>query len=184
VNSGEEEMKLEKWKTITEIAGIGVAVMGSLIGGVFAGYQYLEQVKANRVKETLTFVARFQEPAIGESWKRITNVWLKHEKRMYALLDDPKLSTDKWIRFVHNVVINEKIETDVFAIADFLGSIQICVRSEVCDSKTAKAFFGSDARSFFRLHYSVFDAIRESRGDPLFAKEIEDFVRSLPRQQL
>ncbi|MBI3016006.1 MAG: hypothetical protein HYY65_13325 [Candidatus Tectomicrobia bacterium] len=173
-------MKLDEWKTITEIVGIAVTVIGALIGGIFAGYQYLEKEKADRVKESLSFVERFHKPPTYDSWQRITNAWLKYEARMDALLDDPKLRTDQWVSFVRTVVKNEKLTSDVLAVIDFFGVLQICVRSDICDAATAKAFFGSEARTFFRLHYSVIDAKRKSRADPTFAKDLEEFAKFFP----
>jgi hypothetical protein len=170
-------MKLGEWKTVVDISATVLGVVGLAIGGAFTVFQYLDKVDADRVKETLTFVERFQKPPINEKWERITSAWLKNEQQMYEILDNPNLTGDQWTDFVLNVVKRENIESDVVGGIDFFRSLQVCVHKKICDSETAKAFFGSEVRPFFRLHYPLIAAKRKARNDPSFAKELEDFIK-------
>ncbi|BCT69252.1 hypothetical protein [Nitrosospira sp. NRS527] len=180
-------MKLKDWKTVAEDWKAFIEVVGTILGwlallfgGGFAICQYLEKNKADRIKESLVFVERFQKAPIYDKWERIASTWRNHEEEMNDLLKIPGV-TEQWNSFVLTTIKEEQIEGDVFAIIDFFRLVHVCARSEICDADTINEFFGSEVRTFFRLHYPFISYNRETRKNPSHAKELEEFVASLPR---
>lgn len=166
-------MTLEKTKTLTDIIGTVFGVTGAIIAGVFAGYQYLEAKKAEQIKETIAYVNRLDSPVLHERLAHIGRVWIIKEPE----IDEHVKNAVDWEKFVMKVVNDNQLADDVISIIDYYKGLQICVTEKICDKKTAVAFFKSDARTFYRLHYPFISHLRKSRNDPSFAAELEMFVK-------
>jgi len=166
-------MTLEKAKALTDIIGTIFGVTGAIVAGFFAGYQYLEAKKAEQIKETISFVNRLDAPVLHDSLARLSKTWIIKEPE----IDSHVNNKEDWNSFVIKVVSDHKLENDVISIIDYYKGLQLCVREEICDRKTAIVFLKSDARTFYRLHYPFISQLRTSRNDPSFAVELESFVK-------
>ncbi len=166
-------MTLERAKTLTDIIGTIFGVAGAIVAGFFAGYQYLEAKEAEQIKETISFVNRLDAPMLHDRLARISKTWIIKEPE----IDSHVKNTEDWNSFVIKVVSDNQLENDVISIIDYYKGLQICVREEICDRKTALAFLKSDARAFYHLHYPFISQLRKSRNDPSFAIELETFVK-------
>lgn len=169
-------MELKKCKTLTDIITGWLGVVALIVGGFFAGYQYLQKVTADRVKETLLYEEMFNKPPIYDARYRIGKVWLEHSKELDEVLQ-PTATDKQYHDFVLNIIEAQKIGTDIMVLIDFFETLETCLTNRICDAQTAHAFFGGYARHFYHLHYPYIIQLRQEWNDPSFAKEIETFVK-------
>jgi hypothetical protein len=150
---------------------IGIAAL--IVGGVWAAFQYLEKVKDDRTKVTISYVERFDKPPLYVARDRITSVWGKYDADLRRAL----VNYEKYRHFVLSTIHKEEIEPDIVAMMDFFDELQLCVNHNVCDRETAFLFFGPHVKSFYALHYAYFEDQRKKWNDPSIGKDTEAFAR-------
>ena len=176
-------MKLESAKTFTNIVSGLVGVAAILSGGLFALNEYLDSKDKVRIEHTLTFMTRWQSAPLYEAQQRINGAWLDAFPELKGILtvqDTPARITDACDEFVLRTIKTKSLEGDLAVIVDFFQGLSICAQRAICDESSVRAFFGSYARRFFRLHFAYITQIRQERNDPSFALDLETFASGAP----
>jgi len=178
MQSSRKGLSLRALKERIEIASIVIGMTGATVGALFAAFQYLEQVQANRVKATIELVQRFGTPPISQHWDRLEEAWLNVENEFPKHIADQ----DDWNKFVGDTVEGAKILPDIMSIVEFFKTVEICVENNICDKSSAEAFFLGDATHFVHLHYPVIEKRRDARHDQSLGSETEKFIRNAKKQ--
>lgn len=169
-------MKLNDFKTVSDIASAWFGLLALLAGGGFAVFQYLEKDKADRVKETLSYLERYNKSPILDARQRLLVAWRAHDAELVSSITKPTGSADEYRQLVLHVIETEALYLSIIPLVDFYDSLQVCSNAKVCDPATAKQFFLRDARTFYTLHYPLIEAERSGRKDPRFAVALEAFA--------
>ena len=169
---GVQQMKLDRAKAVTEILTAWIGVCALVVGGGFAAYQYLDKVRADRIKETLSFVERYHKEPIFDARRGIETVW---ERRGVENSAKVLLGSDEFNAYVLDVIEAEALGSDISLLVDFFEALEVCVQMEICDRRTAIRFLQPDARAFFNQHYAKIDFERRRRNSPSYALGVEGF---------
>ena len=169
-------MKLVDRKSLSDIIIAWLGVVALIVGGLFAGYQYLDKVAAVRVKEALSYVEQFNKPPIYNMRFKIEKIWLEHSKKLNEVLQ-PSATNKQYHDFVLQLIKTQKIETEIMLLIQFFETLETCSTKRICDTKVVHSFFGGYARSFYHLHYPFIVQWRQDWNDPSFAKGIETFAK-------
>lgn len=167
---------LERTKILTEIITAWISMLALIIAGIFAGYQYLQNQKGDRVKETLTFVNRFNATPVLDARKKIATTWEIAMPRLKVILGKKPPIDEEYSSFILETIRDAKISQDIGLVIEFFEALEVCIRAEICDGDTAVQFLQPEALSFFRLHFDHVNATRVDLNDKRFAREFEAFV--------
>lgn len=171
-----KEVTMERIKLLTDIVTTWLGAIALILGGGFAVVQYLEKEKGDRVKVSLDLFDRYNKPPFFDSRKRIEHAWQKNDVELDRILSGKPMDKQQYTDFITAVVQRENIEYDVFQLIAFFESLEICIRSEICDRSAAVSFLHSDAQAFYRLHYSTIHQAREFRGDSSIGRDLEALI--------
>jgi hypothetical protein len=163
-----------------------VVKSAAIIAGIFAIYQYLQAQQDLRVVRSLDYVERFNDfdTSIGRAHANISRtLWLNNTQilRLREILrtlpeDQAKALRARFVRkLLDDDADGEGLRGDVHTVAQFFDTLQICIRSGLCDEASAYAFFGGYVVTFWN-NFSV--AIVESRDlDPNYGAGLEHVLR-------
>ncbi len=159
----------------------------AIIAGIFAVYQYLQARQDLRVVRSLDYVERFNDfdTSIGRAHAKISRtLWLNNSQilRLREILRTLPADQAEALRsrFLRKLLDNggpdgEGLRGDLHTIVQFFDTLQICIRSGLCDEASAYAFFGDYVVTFWN-NFSV--AIAESRVlDPNYGAGLEHVLR-------
>lgn len=167
---------LERIKLITDIATAWIGVVALSVGALFAGFQYLEKDRADKVKETLNFVERYAKPPFSEAHTKVIETWIKHQ----ADIDDALAANDdRFNTKMLDIIRAERLQASIYTLIDFFDALEVCVAHDICEVKVALQFFGQEARAVFNQNYALIEHERKRRNDPTFAQGLQRFAGRL-----
>lgn len=145
-------MTIEKFKNISEVIGIWVAIVGSIAGGSFGLREYLDNKKSEQVKFTMAAWDKFNEPAIKSARLGIDDAQKVKRDELKGILR-PELSRPAknlgYYKFTLDMIEEYELADDVQTLLEFYSSVAICVSNDICDGPTARKYFGKHGLSFF-----------------------------------
>jgi hypothetical protein len=162
-------------------------IVGTVIGAGWAFFEYRHKEEQRRVEGSLGYVKRFSEGSLLESTKRIGNAWYTSQAALQRLQDS---ATEDEFRQRHHQLAMTVIErvaltdgegkatygivADVDAVVAFFSELLICVKADLCDGRTAHAYFDTYAQRFYCLHepYLSWKAANYSSA---FGKDLAEF---------
>src|SRR5215213_10235411 len=101
---------LDRLEAISKI----LLIVGTLVGGGWAIYEYLEKKQDARVAESIGYVRRFStEPLIGAQ-TRIGQAWYASRAQLQVLATTPVLSSEEFARRKRQLVMSV-VESAPFA---------------------------------------------------------------------
>jgi len=163
-------------------------IVGALVGAGWAYFEYLHKEDQRRIEGSLSYVKRFAEGSMLESTKRIGSVWYANREPLRRLQDS---SSDAAFAQRHQQLVMSVVELyavpdkdglstqgvvgDVDTVVAFFSELLICVKAELCEGKSAHAYFDNYARRFYCLHepYLRWKAANYSSS---FGKDLAEFV--------
>lgn len=169
--------QLQRWKAFSDVLATWVGIIAVISGGIFAAYEYLENEKASRVRETLAFVERFSRSPIYEVRRRLDEAWYPNLAKLETALKT-RTSDEQYTQFILDFIERKKLDADVREMIEFFRALAICTKNQICDERTAKSFFGDHAMSFYHLHYRYITYLRNKTGDISYGSEIQQFIKN------
>jgi len=158
----------------------------TIIGALFAGYQYLESRSDLRVSRTLDYVNKLDSNSsrVGKSYNGVVTKTLNDYHNSIARFNLAKLSEEKASilrdKLLKGILSRsaEGIEGDSFkdALNDvviFYEQLQICIEEDLCDKQTAETFFQNDARRLWE-NFNIY-LLKIRKITPGYANGIEKF---------
>lgn len=148
-------MKLEQFKTLSEIFGIWLTTMGLLIGGGFTLFEYLDIKQENRINATVEYVRAYRTEPIFSVRRRVGQSEINASKLVTSTLKNStpenagKIYNDLIVRRVHE----EDLSADLDQLINFYEEIAVCILNEICDRESAARYFFEQGRDFYRTYY-------------------------------
>lgn len=145
------------YKDPIQTTGTVVQVCALLGGGLWGFYQWGAQQQQDRVDKNIRFVELFFSEQITNARETINSTWVKEMDDLSGKLVEIKNLAEQRQAFEQETLtkINSTgIGTEINLVLSFYESLLVCIASEVCDGKTAKEFFGAEAKWFFIWHRS------------------------------
>lgn len=168
--------QLQRWKASSDVLATWVGIIAAISGGIFATYEYLENKEASRIRETLVFVERFSKSPIYDVRRRLDEVWYANLAKLESALQT-RTNDEQYTQFILDFIERKKLDADVREMIEFFRALAICTQNKICDERTAKAFFGDHATSFYHLHYRYITYLRNKTGDLSYGWEIQEFTK-------
>lgn len=168
-------------------------IVGSVVGAGWAYFEYLNKEEQRRIEGSLVYVKRFSEGSLLESTKRIGHAWYANREALLRLKDS---SSEAAYQQRHRQLVMSVIERfpvpdkdgtpahgvvgDVDAVVSFFSELVICMKANLCDAKSAHAYFDSYAQRFYCLHqpYLSWKATTYSSD---FGKDLAQFAARNPQ---
>ena len=79
---------LEDFKKISDILVSWIGVFALIIGGIWAGWTYSQQIRKNIISETLRYVERFQESDMRTAREKVSLAWDKFNEEYNKVIDN------------------------------------------------------------------------------------------------
>lgn len=151
-----------------------VALLATIIGGLLALMQYVDNSSAARAKETLNFVERLQTERAQEAKNNLMLFW----EDVHADLDKKREDSGNEAANKYLIVLIEKrrIATHIDYIIDLYEKMHACVTAKLCDLGIATQFVGKEAFDLYGglgpyLEYLRKEDHSYADGLMLFARE-------------
>src|SRR5688572_16510367 len=100
-----------------------MGMLALIIGGIWALNEYSEKHKAERVKETLSYVDVSREGAIFESQAKVGKVWRTRSKELTAAA---KKGGVELTALILSTVETADLEPSIHTLMSFYQSLQVC----------------------------------------------------------
>ncbi len=175
---------LDRTKALTEIWVAWLSVCAAILGGLFAGHQYLEHKMETRIQATLDFVARYQGDVVHEAQTRISTAWRKAQTEEMKILNtkavtdtERKAKNKLWSEFVQQTIAKHDLYASIETLMDYFTALSVCVNRNICDATSAYSFFGYPAKNFYERHFVHIGEMREAYRDARFGRDIERFAK-------
>jgi hypothetical protein len=180
---------------LDQLEGISkiLLILGTLVGGIWALFEYADNQNAARVTRTLTYVERFNGESLMDARSRLGRTW--YNLRDYVARTDigqgDATYNERMGQLVFQVVEHAPVEMtdgrrseglvgDLDQIQGFFGELQICIEGKLCDKPTADAYFADYAQRFYCLH-QPFIAYKQRDYDSSYGVKLKTFIDAAHR---
>ncbi|TGM98034.1 hypothetical protein [Leptospira yasudae] len=171
-----------RWKSLNErLTGITLltSLLAGIVGGVFSLNEYLEGIKAEKIKSTLDYVSNYSSGEVAASNQRLFTMWERNYPDLESVLD-ANIKDERKLDAVYkltslSIIKSNHAGKDIDVLMNFYTSLVHCVQRKICDESSAKTFFHSDMNRFIKLHSAYIDYLRE-RWDKDIGMEIENYL--------
>jgi len=152
-----------------------------VVGGGFAGWQYLDAVKKDKIEHTLEYVTRYQQAPLYDQRQTVDSVWPAVVMQLGDELGRGTATEARSNQLYAAIVLSQfKPTTDrqkaLSGLIDFYDQLATCVSEKLCDADTAKHHFGIDAKALLDNAYPFICAQRAFWHDRDFARPAAVFA--------
>ncbi|MEM5473856.1 hypothetical protein WNZ14_19165 [Hoeflea sp. AS60] len=159
--------KIDLW-----LKGIGLVL--AAVGFAWGLVQFADVLHQRRVTQTLNYVERYGKDGLLGARIDLGKAWLTARaqlEQLRAASVDPARFERRHRQLVFSVLNSlpggnrADLEQDVSLLISFFDELAICVRSKLCDKKSAQDFFQPEARSFYCLYKPYADFMANSYAE-------------------
>ncbi|WP_061249641.1 hypothetical protein [Leptospira alstonii] len=172
------------WKGLNEkLTGITLltSLLAGVSGGIFSLNEYLEDVKAEKIKSTLDYVSNYSTGEISTSNQRLFEMWEREypelESALEANKNDAKKQNEAYKLKSLSIIKANNAGKDIDVLVGFYTSLIHCVQRKICDETSAKTFFHSDMNRFIKLHSAYINYLQK-KWDKDIGMEIENYLKN------
>ena len=144
-----------------------MSIIGALTGGAYAITQYIDNSNAERVKETLKFIERFNTKENFQAKQNIDLMIFEKISEIDKKQGEGDLSYKKYI----DEIMTPQILTDFNNIFDFYDQLYVCSLSDLCNNEISIKLFGKYAYDITGTFYPLIDK-NIKNGDEHFGEGI------------
>lgn len=168
---------MKKLKTWSDIIATWFTILGVIGAGIFSLIEYRDHIRAERVKETLGYVARYNGE-LQSTRMSIDRFWSARAKQVFsAAREGDQILKD----LVVKTTLEHGLDVKADILIEFFNGLHTCTMTGLCDEPTVRGFFGKTAFDFFGLHYPYLEYWRVQLQDPLFGCGLENLAKSYIR---
>lgn len=146
-----------------------IGLVGVVVGGVFAGKQYLDSLHKDRVTQAMEYVKRYHEAEMMTARSTLT-------LNMGAVIETVT-AADTNASIAERFRKNNSLLVSMTSLLNFYEEVETCVRSNLCDRATVISLFGNDAKGFFSFAYPYVCAERDRWKSANLYRASETFFR-------
>lgn len=177
---------------LDQLEGISkiLLIVGTLIGGIWALFQFADAQHAARVTRTLGYVERFNKDNVLDARMRLGRTWYNLRDLVARVNDGSRDDPDykqRLSQLVFQVVEKAPVELsdgkkavglvgDLDQLQGFFGELQICIEGKLCDKATADSYFADYAQRFYCLH-EPFIEYKQQNYDSSYGVKLAAFLK-------
>lgn len=162
--------QIKKWKTWSDLLVVWLTVVGTLFGGGYALVQYLDNSNAERAKETLKFVERFDNVRLYESRQKIDIALEQMEDELRRKL---KEGEPVYLTYLEAGIKDKLLSYHFNQIFDFYDQLHACSLASLCDTDISLRFFGKYAYDLVGTIYPYMEHQKAQSGDAQYGSGIK-----------
>lgn len=135
--------------------------------------EYRDESSAERVKETLEYVDRYNRDAIQEARLTIEKILDPKAEKIFKRTNAGETT------FLIKEIRENKLEDDFSLLFHFFENLHACTCAKLCDETTVRRFFAKDAYDHWGFAYPYIADQRGRLKDESFGRGIESIAKSL-----
>lgn len=151
---------------LTSIASL-VTILGALMGGGWALYEYFGKAHDDRVTTTLHFQQQYSVAPMADVRSRIETFWSSETMGLFAATSQGDAALSNYV--LGRLDADRAALTDTAAMIDFFAGLGACLCAELCNTEIAVQLFGKDAAAFYALNYPYIGRQRQILRDNSYA---------------
>ncbi len=172
--------QIKKWKMWSDLFVVWLTMLGTLAGGGYALVQYLDNSNAERAKETLKFVERFDKDRLYESRQRIDMALEQMEDELRKKL---KEGESEYQAHLKAGIKDKLLFYHLNQIFDFYDQLHACSVANLCDADISLRFFGKYAYDLVGTIYPYIEQQKTQSGDAQYGSGIKFYFSKYKEQQ-
>lgn len=162
----------------------GITIILALLAGIYVVREYLEDLKNQRVANSLEYIQRIQSGDVAEARRSFDLFWIDNVEIVEATRSNDKAISAAAISELQKKVedpgVNPGGRENIIRMFYFYSDIAACSNLGLCDTDTLCAYFGGDIRNFHVLTGGFMEVWeRVSFEEPI--QEIILFVDRCPK---
>ena len=147
-----------------------LAAAFTIIGIVFAGYEYQGQKQINREQKAFELYKQFNEEHFIKSRNEFKKAFYdtrnKNPDYYKSVKNQMTAMKDTW----------EKQYGNIISLTDFFEQVANCVNEDLCAENGTYTLFGKEAKSFLEINHPFFCNQRVNHNDQDIGLILENFV--------
>lgn len=159
-------MTLDEWGKLSSCVRSLFTVLAIVVGGIFGLCEYFSAKQASKVGNTLNLVDEYYSPPMVKVFRDISSSWDIGYGVLSTIVKNAENPAEEYSTFVKALIKEESLQYNIERLFRFYERVVICVESQVCDAKSARAFFLRDGKTFFRQYYPYVCGMRSRWNDP------------------
>lgn len=164
--------QIKKLKAFSDLILAWLSIVGTLLGGGYVLVQYVANSNAERAKETLKFVERFEKDKLYESKQKIDIALEKMEENLKIKFSEGE---SEYSDYLKNAIKETSITSELNQVFDFYDQLQVCNLASLCDTEISLRFFGKYAYDLLGTIYPYIQQQRSQSGDIQYGSGILSF---------
>ena len=154
------------WSALSGFLAVTGAVVG-VVGIVFAGYQYLRQVEADRAEQTLNLIDIWETRGYREDFKGLRDGVQNFLSKvppadLEAARQNALVSRNLRDRLLSEVLGTEENQERLNDVIYFFNRLGLCIEADLCSRETAAIFFDDSLTNFLSHFEPVISSRRET----------------------
>ena len=138
-----------------------IAAIVTILGIVFAIWQYYEIKSDGRINATLGYVAKFESTPFAEATDKIDSKW-QSEAGVHLRYNPGPDWPDRQKQFIED----NNIGRETLLVANFMDELYICIQKRICSIELAITLLGRDVENVYtRSHYYLSSYTGRMGGD-------------------
>lgn len=152
-----------------------LTVIFAAVAGIYVLIEYnRNEIDAN-IKRTMEFQARYGQSEILSSRLKLESFWLNPDSDA-QLAQESGTEAEK----ITKLVYKNKLDGNVFVLADFFGQVTTCLRNDLCHVPTSCAAFKSHVVALRNTYFNLFKNWEKRWGENFIDDPYNFFIRSCP----
>lgn len=172
--------QIKRWKVWSDLFVVWFTIIGTLAGGGYALVQYVDNSNADRAKETLKFVERFDNDRLYNSRQKVEIGLEQMEEDLRKSLKAGEAEYENHLA----AGINEKsISHSLNQIFDFYDQLHACSLANLCDTEISLRFFGKYAYDLVGTIHPYIEQQKTRSGDIQYGSGIQFYFNRYKHEQ-
>ncbi len=167
--------ELERLKLWSDIIATWVTIIGVFSGGIFAVLQYADRASAERVRETLQYVEKYNEGPLLQARTRLENFWNPRAEEIFA---KQRQGEGMLYAYLDTGIRRNRLEGDASLLNAFFDNLRTCTCAKLCDLATVERFFGKEAADLNGLLFPYAAEQRKRLNDASIGASLELLAKS------
>jgi hypothetical protein len=140
-----------------------VTIAFGVIAAFYVLFEYRSNATDTEIKRTLDLQTRYGQKELLDARYKLESYWLSSK----SADDLAKAAGPTKNEKITQVVLDQKLDGNVFLLADFYNQVAVCVKERICDRKTACAAFKRDIVGLRNTYFDLFKTWEARWGENL-----------------
>jgi hypothetical protein len=152
-----------------------ITLLFAVVAGAYVLVEYKRSETDADIKRVMEFQARYGQREILAARRKLDSFWLNPESDAQRAAE-PGSAAEQ----ITAVVLKQKLDGEVFVVVDFFDQLTTCMRSDLCDLKTACMIFKPDVDGMRNTYFDLFKKWEQRWGENRMEVNFKYFANKCP----